>query len=86
MRAASDGGYKLPASERARVRAYYEVACIECGGPAWKSRRRTGERDHTGRRAKTGPYNEHVLCRECRHRKVDRPVQPHGLRYQWGCP
>lgn len=34
-RGSSPARYVSSAAERARVRAYYETACSECGGPCW---------------------------------------------------
>ena len=33
-----------------------------------------------------GRYSPGRRCRECVHVAANRPLQPQGLRYQWGCP
>lgn len=63
------------AAERARVRAAMECACTVCGGPCWGKYRR-------------GAFQPALRCKECVRREATsrRPLQPQGLRYQWGCP
>jgi hypothetical protein len=66
-------------TERARVRAYYETACAECGGPCWG-------RGVPGRRCKECVHlnAKRITLPDGTTRRTD--AKHAGLRYQWGCP